>query len=70
MSLIGFHPLLDEILSQNLPVVADQGCHLEGSSSYKGTAYKEYTVVLSSETDTAVSGIDPLAFRSFVTVVA
>jgi hypothetical protein len=40
MSLTGFHPLWDKILSQNLQAVADQGCHLEGSSPYKGTAYR------------------------------
>jgi hypothetical protein len=40
MSLTGFHPLWDKIISQNLQAVADQGCHLEGSSPYKGTAYK------------------------------
>jgi hypothetical protein len=39
MSLTGFHLLWDKILSQNLQAVADQGCHLEGSSPYKGTAY-------------------------------
>jgi hypothetical protein len=36
-SLTEFHPLQDEILSQNLQVIADQVCHLEGSSPYKGT---------------------------------
>jgi hypothetical protein len=40
MSLTGFHPLWNKILSQNLQAVADQGCHLEGSSTYKGTAYR------------------------------
>jgi hypothetical protein len=40
MSLTGFHPLWDKILSQNLQAVADQGCHLEGSSPYKGTDYR------------------------------
>jgi hypothetical protein len=40
MSLTGFHPLWDTILSQNLQAVADQGCHLEGSSTYKETAYR------------------------------
>jgi hypothetical protein len=40
MSLTGFHPLWDKILSQNLQAVADQGCHLEGSSPYQGTAYR------------------------------
>jgi hypothetical protein len=40
MSLTGFHPLWDKILSQILQTVADQGCHLEGSSPYKGTAYR------------------------------
>jgi hypothetical protein len=40
MSLTGFHPLWDKILSQNQQAVADQGCHLEGSSPYKGTAYR------------------------------
>jgi hypothetical protein len=40
MSLTGFHPLWDKILSQNPQAVADQGCQLEGSSSYKGTAYR------------------------------
>jgi hypothetical protein len=44
MSLTGFHPLWDKILSQNLQAVADQGCHLEGSSPVKGTAYRGYTV--------------------------
>jgi hypothetical protein len=38
MSLTGFHPLWDKILSQNLHAVADQGGHLEGSSPNKGTA--------------------------------
>jgi hypothetical protein len=40
MSLTGFHPLWDKILSQNLQAVADQGCHSEGSSPCKGTAYR------------------------------
>jgi hypothetical protein len=40
MSLTGFHPLWDEILSQNLQAVADQGCHLEESSPCKKTAYR------------------------------
>jgi hypothetical protein len=40
MSLTGFHPLWDTILSQNLKAVADQGCQLEGSSPHKGTAYR------------------------------
>jgi hypothetical protein len=40
MSLTGFHPLWDKILSQNLQAVADQECHLEGSSPYKSTAYR------------------------------
>jgi hypothetical protein len=39
MSLTGFHPLRDKIISQNLQAVADQGCHLEGSSPYKRTLY-------------------------------
>jgi hypothetical protein len=34
MSLTGFYPLWDKILSQNLQVVADQGCHLEVISPY------------------------------------
>jgi hypothetical protein len=34
--LTGFHPFWDEILSQNLQAVADQGCHLEEFSPYKG----------------------------------
>jgi hypothetical protein len=34
MSLTGFQPLWDKILSQNLQAVADQGCHLEGSSPF------------------------------------
>jgi hypothetical protein len=38
ISLRGFHPLRDKVLSQNLQ--ADQGCHLEGSSFYKETAYR------------------------------
>jgi hypothetical protein len=38
MSLTEFHPSWDKILTQNLQAVADQGCHLEGSSSYKGNA--------------------------------
>jgi hypothetical protein len=38
MSITGFHPFRDKILSQNLQAVADQGCHLKGSSPYKGTA--------------------------------
>jgi hypothetical protein len=45
MSLTGIHPLWDKILSQNLQAVADQGCHLEGSSLNKGTAYREFTVL-------------------------
>jgi hypothetical protein len=44
MSLTGVHPLWDVILSQNLQAVTDQGCHLERSSHYKGTAYRGYTV--------------------------
>jgi hypothetical protein len=36
MSLTNFHPLWDKILSQNLQALADQGCHLEGSSLYRG----------------------------------
>jgi hypothetical protein len=40
MSLTGFHPLLDKSLSQNLQAVADQGCYLQGSSPYNGTAYE------------------------------
>jgi hypothetical protein len=40
MSLSWFHPFWDKILSQNLQAVADQGCHLVGSSRYKGTAYR------------------------------
>jgi hypothetical protein len=40
MSLARFLRLWDKILSQNLQAVADQGCHLEGSSSHKGTAYR------------------------------
>jgi hypothetical protein len=40
ISLTGFHSLWDRILSHNLQAVADQGCHLEGSSPYKGTAYR------------------------------
>jgi hypothetical protein len=46
MSLTGFHPLYDMILSQNLQAVADQGCHLEGSSPHQGTAYKGYSADL------------------------
>jgi hypothetical protein len=40
MSLVGFHMLWDKILLQNLQAVADQGCHLEGSSPDKETAYR------------------------------
>jgi hypothetical protein len=40
MSLTGSHPLWEKIFTQKLQAVADQGCHLEGSSSYKGTAYR------------------------------
>jgi hypothetical protein len=40
MSLTGFHPLWNKILSQILQAAADRGCHLEGSSPYKGTAYR------------------------------
>jgi hypothetical protein len=40
MSLTGFHPIWDKILSQNLQAVADQRCHLEGSSPYKWTAFR------------------------------
>jgi hypothetical protein len=40
MSLTGFHPLWDKIISQNPQAVADQGCHLQGSSPSKGTAYR------------------------------
>jgi hypothetical protein len=43
MSLTGFHPLWDEILSQNLQAVADQGCHLGGYSP--GPLIRGYTVV-------------------------
>jgi hypothetical protein len=38
MSLTGFYPIWDKILSQNLQAVADQGGHFKGSSPYKGTA--------------------------------
>jgi hypothetical protein len=31
---------MDKILSQNLQAVADQGCHLEGSSPYEGPGYR------------------------------
>jgi hypothetical protein len=41
MSLAGFHHLWHKILSQNPHAVADQEFHLEGSSPYKGTAYRE-----------------------------
>jgi hypothetical protein len=40
MSLTGYHPLWDKIISQNLQAVADQGFHLEGTSPYNGTAYR------------------------------
>jgi hypothetical protein len=46
MSLTGFHFLWDKILSQHLQAVADKGCHLEGLSPYKVTAYRGYTVLL------------------------
>jgi hypothetical protein len=55
MSHTRFQPSWDEKLSQNLQAVADQGCHLEGSSPYKGTDYRavycnyiirEYTVII------------------------
>jgi hypothetical protein len=39
MSLTGFPPLWNKILSQSLQAVADQGCHL-GAFPYKGTAYR------------------------------
>jgi hypothetical protein len=40
ISLTGFYPLWDKIHPLNPRAVADQGCHLEGSSPYKGTAYR------------------------------
>jgi hypothetical protein len=40
MSLTGFRPLWDKILSQNLQAVADQGRHFKGCSPFKGTAYR------------------------------
>jgi hypothetical protein len=40
MPLTGFRPLWKKILSRNLQSVADQGCHLKGSSLYKGTVYR------------------------------
>jgi hypothetical protein len=43
MSLTGFHPLWDKILSQNLQAVADHGCHFEGSPLYKGPLIGGYT---------------------------
>jgi hypothetical protein len=39
VSLTRFHPSWDKIISENLQAVDDQGCHLEESSPYKGTAY-------------------------------
>jgi hypothetical protein len=52
MSLTGFHPLWGKILSQTLQAVADQGCHLEGSAPYKGTAYRGvYCTSLQSHQD-------------------
>jgi hypothetical protein len=39
MSLTGFHHLWGKNISQNIQAVADQGCHLEGSSPFMGTAY-------------------------------
>jgi hypothetical protein len=44
MSLTGFHPLWDKILSQNPQAVADQGCHLEGSSPIRGPLIRGKTV--------------------------
>jgi hypothetical protein len=40
ISFTGFHPLWDKILSHKVQGVADRGRHLEGSSPYKGTAYR------------------------------
>jgi hypothetical protein len=40
MSLTGLHSLWDKIFSQKLQAVADQGCHLEGSSPCKRSAYR------------------------------
>jgi hypothetical protein len=37
MSITGFYPLWDKILSQTLQAV-NEGCHLEASFPYKGTA--------------------------------
>jgi hypothetical protein len=42
MLLTGFHALWDKILSQNLQAVADQRCHLKGSSPHKGIAYRGF----------------------------
>jgi hypothetical protein len=41
MSLTGFHPFWDKNILQNLQAVANQGCHLEGSSPYRGIAGRE-----------------------------
>jgi hypothetical protein len=49
MALTGFHPLWDKNLSQNLQAIADQGCHLEGSSPYKGIALGGFTVFSAQE---------------------
>jgi hypothetical protein len=43
MSVTGFHPLWDKILSQNLQAVADQECRLEGSS--RGPLIGGYNVI-------------------------
>jgi hypothetical protein len=58
MSLEGFHPLWDDILSQNLQAVGDQGCHLKGSFPNKGAAYRGifYTV----DSDNTVPSLDPI----------
>jgi hypothetical protein len=45
MSLTGFHPSWHKTLSQNLQAVADQGCHLGGSSPYKEPLIRGYIVL-------------------------
>jgi hypothetical protein len=66
MSLTGFHPFWDAILSQNLQAVADQGCYLEGSSPYKGPPIGGYTVyTLSSSQNERPSIWDTLLEKPF-----
>jgi hypothetical protein len=40
---------MDKIISQNLQAVADQGCHLEGSSPFNDIAYNGVYILYSTE---------------------